>query len=153
MIGCSSPNSVTTNEQSNEELMVMNVWGRPLPVEVENGAFYMDLANHSNSDETLLSADITQCTEVQIHEMSIDDLGVMHMQEVANGRLSLPAQETVHLKPGGLHIMCLGKSTAFEVGDEISVTLHFANHDNVVVTAVIQEEAITSEHNMDHSNH
>ncbi len=109
----------------------------------------MQMMNHTDTADQLIAVETELCDEAQIHMMTMNDEGVMHMEEVANGRLNIPAHETITLEPGGLHLMCLGKDQALEEGDEIGLTLIFEKYGEMMVTAVIQDEAITEgiEHN------
>lgn len=132
---------------SESEVEVKEMWGRPLPASVSNGSFYLHIVNHSDKDEQLLTVDSEFCPQAEIHNTTIDDKGVMHMEMVAGGKLSIPAHEEIVMKPGGLHLMCLGKTAALEIGDEISFVFTFAQAGNVTVTAVIRDEPM--EH-MDH---
>ena len=137
----------TSDVASTEGLQVMNVWGRALPASVANGGFYMHIVNDSDTDEELLSAASEFCSKTEIHRTTIDDAGVMHMEMVAGGTLSIPAHDEVMMKPGGLHVMCMGKTVAFEIGDEIPLVLTFAQAGEMSVTAVIRDEPIGE---MDH---
>ena len=140
LVGCAANQlSGTTN------LQVMDVWGRPLPLAVENGAFYMHIMNGRDTVESEL------CQDMQIHTVMMNEQGVMHMEEIASGRLDIPAHDTIKLEPGGLHIMCLGKNRALTVGEEVSLTLTFAQSGTMLVTAAIRDEAIAEE--IDHTKH
>ena len=121
-------------------LKVMEVWGRALPASVANGGFYMHIINDSDTDEGMLSVASEFCPKTEIHRTTIDDAGVMHMEMVTGGTLPIPAHEEVMMEPGGLHVMCMGKTEAFEIGDEIPLVLTFAQAGEMTVTAVIRDE-------------
>ena len=120
-------------------ITVTDAWGRTSPAVAENGAFYMTLTNHTNSDETLLSAVSEACGTVELHEMYDKGEGVMGMRRVENGTVLVPINSSVELKPGGLHVMCLGKQVDFSAGTEISMTLTFENAGEMNITAVIRD--------------
>lgn len=126
-----------TAESEPGTLEITQVWGRPMPAEMENGAFYMQLSNGTDTDEQLWAVSADICGQMQIHQTTMQD-GVMSMAEVENGRLDIPAGETVTLEPGGLHIMCLNKSWALAEGETMALRLQFAQAGEVAVTAVIQ---------------
>ncbi len=121
------------------ELTVENVWGRNSPMAAPNGAFYMTITNNTDADEQLTGASIEVCSAVELHEMYKKENDVMGMRQVPGGVIDIPAGETAELKVGGLHVMCLDKSRALELGEEIPITLQFANAGNMVVTAEIKE--------------
>ena len=130
----------TAGNESDDGLQIMNVWGRPLPASVTNGGFYMHIMNNTNYDEQLISVSSEFCPKAEIHQSTIDDEGVMHMEMVAGGQLPIPAQDEIMMEPGGLHMMCLGKTVAFVEGDEIPLVLTFAQAGEMAVTAVIRDE-------------
>jgi copper(I)-binding protein len=120
-------------------LEVTDIWGRNSPAAAANGAFYMTIANNTEAEERLLSAASEACGTVELHEMYMKEGDVMGMRPVPDGFVSIPAGETVMLKVGGLHIMCIGKTVPFELGVEIPLTLEFANAGSMNVNAEIRE--------------
>lgn len=123
-------------------MTVENVWGRNSPMAAANGAFYMTITNQTGTDDQLIGAAAEVCSVVELHEMYMKENEVMGMRQVEGGVIDIPDGETVELKVGGLHVMCLDKTEAFEIGDEIVVTLTFANAGDMDVTAVISEAAM-----------
>lgn len=107
-----------------------------LTLPTETGAIYMVIANGTGEDETLLSASLPGCGSIEFHKSSMDG-DVMVMRPVECGKLLIPAGESVELKRGGLHMMCLGKTGEFQVGDSVNVTLHFANAGSMEVVAEV----------------
>jgi copper(I)-binding protein len=107
------------------DLVIENVKAN-LTLPSETGAVYMTITNDSDEDEVLVGASVPGCGTIELHEMRMDG-DVMVMQEVPGGEIEIPAGETVELKQGGLHVMCIGKTGKFAVGDTVEVTLEFAN--------------------------
>lgn len=120
---------------------VRAVWGRESPSMARNGAFYMELHNESDADDALVGVQSAACERVELHESSLDDNGVMSMAPVPGGRIPLPADGAVLLAPGGLHVMCLGVTEPFELGETIPLTLAFAEHEPLEVEAEIRRDA------------
>ena len=78
---------------------------------------------------------------------------VMMMTPLTEG-LVLPAGATTSLRPGGDHIMCLGKQVDFTEGEMVEVTLTFADHDPLVVEAeVTSDDTIQKEQEMTGHDH
>jgi periplasmic copper chaperone A len=123
------------------DLEVNNVWGRTSPSAATNGAFYMLLENKTSVDETLLSVSAEVCGATQLHEMYMKENDVMGMRPVEDGVILIPAGETVELKAGGIHVMCLDKQAEFMVGDAFQLTLLFESAGEKVVTAEIRDAA------------
>ncbi len=118
---------------------IENVWGRSSPMVAQNGAFYMTVTNNSGVDDELLAGKTDACGTVELHEMYMKENDVMGMREVPGGKIPVPAGETVELKVGGLHVMCIDKQAPFEVGDKIPISLEFTNAGEIKVTADIRE--------------
>lgn len=104
-----------------------------------NSAAYMILQNPLDSPDKLLSASSTAAESVEIHMTSMDANGTMMMRPA--GPVDLPAQSSVELKPGGLHIMLVGLKNNLVIGGTITVTLQFENADPLTLDIPIQEAA------------
>lgn len=139
LIGCGARDNAATTDG---ELVIRDVWGRNAPAAAPNGAFYLTISNGTAQDEQLLGASADVCQAVELHEMYMMEADVMGMREAPGGVIPIPAGATVELKVGGLHIMCIEKTRAFELGEEIPLTLNFANAGQVVVMAQIREAAM-----------
>ncbi len=123
-------------------LEVQDVWGRNAPAAAPNAAFYMTIVNNTGEDEQLLGASVDLCGATELHEMYDKGNDVMGMRPVPGGVIDIPAGETVELKVGGLHVMCIDKDRALEIGEEIPIKLTFANAGDRQVTAEIREGAM-----------
>jgi copper(I)-binding protein len=117
-----------------------------LTLPTETGAVYMTITNNTDEDEKLVAASVPGCAAVELHEMRMDG-DVMTMRQVEGGEIAIPAGEMVELKQGGLHIMCIGKTGEFTVGDTVPVTLEFAKAGTMEVQA---EVIAPGELQMDH---
>lgn len=127
-----------------EGLVVSDVWGRNSPMAAQNGAFYLTITNNTGAEERLLAAQSDVCGTTELHEMYMKEGDVMGMRPVSDGYITIPAGETVALKVGGLHVMCIDKQAEFALGDEIPLLLTFANAGERTVTAEIREGAMDS---------
>mgnify|MGYP001546882119 FL=1 len=133
ILGCTSAVGETGG------IEIENIWGRNAPKVAQNGAFYMTITNNSGEDDELVGAQSEACAVVELHEMYMMENDVMGMRQVPGGTIPVPEGETVELKVGGLHVMCIDKQAAFEVGDEIPITLDFANAVPMELTVEIRE--------------
>lgn len=141
MVGCSSGETAEPSaaENTSGKLEVLDAWGRTSPMVAQNGAFYMKIVNGTAEDDELTSASADACEVVELHEMYMKENDVMGMRPVEGGFIPVPAGETVELKVGGLHVMCIGKMADFNVGDTYPVTLEFAKAGTMQVTVEIRE--------------
>lgn len=121
------------------ELTVENVLGN-LALPMPNGAVYMTITNGTGSDDALIDAAVPGCGTVELHEMIMEN-DVMVMRQMEDNRIPIPAGETVMLQRGGLHVMCIGKTGEFAVGESVPVTLTFENAGPMEVTAVVLDPA------------
>lgn len=128
---------------------VNNVWGRSAPAAAANAAFYMQIVNNSPEDEHLMTAKAEMCDATEFHEVVMKEGGVMSMQPVEGGKIDVPAKQTVELKSGGLHLMCIGKKGEFKLGETYPITLVFEKAGEMEVLAVILEAADDMNMDMD----
>lgn len=101
-------------------------------------AVYMILHNHTDIDDAMIgvSTDVAEAAEMHLSEVQND---VMSM--IPQERIEIPAGGEVVLEAGGYHIMLIGLKQDLQIGDEISITLHFENYPDVVVTVPVRESA------------
>lgn len=121
----------------------------------ENSAEHMDDMDDMDSEEMTDMDDIADMTCEEIiaehNEMSDEDMadmdaeemagmGAMTMQELTDG-LALTAGETVSFEPGSYHVMLLDLVEPLEAGDEVEVTLEFAESGSITTTVEVAESA------------
>ncbi|MDM9624613.1 copper chaperone PCu(A)C [Rhizobium sp. S152] len=95
------------------------------------GGGYLTLTNTGSTDDKLIGINSDRANSAEIHEMSVKN-GIMTMRSVAGG-LSIPAGQTVELKPGGYHIMFMDVAQPFKQGESIKATLTFEKAGSVDV--------------------
>lgn len=141
IVGCTSSETAEpiAADTTSGQLEVHGAWGRSSPKVAQNGAFYMEIVNNSAEDDELQSASSDACEVVELHEMYMMENDVMGMRPVEGGVIPIPAGETVELKVGGLHVMCLGKKADFNVDDTYMVKLQFAKAGEKEVAVEIHE--------------
>lgn len=115
---------------------VEDPWARPAPAAAANAAFYMTL--ESESTDRLVGVDAEVCRVTELHEVSMVE-GVMSMRQVEAGFIELPADATVTLEPGGLHVMCIDKTGQLDPGDTIPITLRFADAPPVTLEVPVED--------------
>lgn len=98
-------------------------------------AAFGTLGNSSDQEVRVVSASAASVTaKAQLHEMAADDSGQMVMREKPNG-IALPAGKSHELKPGGDHIMLLDLIKPVRAGDDVRITLTFADKSTKSFTA------------------
>jgi len=131
--GCSGGDS--------SSLELEDPWARPSPTGATTAAFFLEINNPTDAAETLVAATTDACRVTELHLSSMVD-GVMSMKRQEDG-IPIPASETVTLAPGGLHIMCIDRIADFAEGEELEVTLEFADANGEThteeITAVVED--------------
>ena len=114
---------------------VSNAWMRPA-MKDGNGAVYFLLRNHSAGRDELTGVSSDTAQAVEMHKSSMEG-DVMQMQQITS--IPIPGKASIEFTPGGLHIMLISLNEDLQVGDEIQVTLHFTEHEDIPVTVPVQE--------------
>lgn len=115
-----------------------------------NSAIYMQLHNHTKNDDELLSVSSDVAEAVEIHESTVDANGVMQMNLLTSSPLA--AAEELEFKPGGMHIMLVNLKKDLNAGDEITITLHFKNYEDIVLAVPVEDATNRGGSGMDGHN-
>lgn len=99
-------------------------------------AAYMTITNHADEDDVLTGVTCPAAREVQIHETTLNG-DVMQMRPLADG-LTIPADSSVTLEPGGIHMMLMGIDAVFEPGQTVELVLSFASGKELTVNAEVR---------------
>lgn len=130
---------------SEKGVTVHNAWMRPT-VQGENGAVYFVVSNHSGEADELVGASSAIAELVEIHEGSMaEGADVMQMNQVFSVPLERGAE--VAFEPGGLHMMLVNLNQEVTVGENVELTLHFKNHEDIPVSVSVAEFAPTGNEN------
>ena len=113
------------------DLDIHHPWTRATPSGAEVAGGYLDITNNGQTADRLVSVDVVGVHMAMIHEMANTD-GVMTMRPLAAG-LDIPAGATVSLKPGSYHVMMMGLTKPFAIGDLVQATLHFEKAGTIAV--------------------
>ncbi len=123
--------SALAHDASIGELSIERPAVRAMVPGAKVGGGYLTIVNHGAQPDTLLSVRSDRAQAVQMHEMSMKN-GVMAMRELKSG-ISVPAGQTIDLKPGGDHLMFVNVGSPFQQGEEIKATLTFEKAGSVEV--------------------
>jgi copper(I)-binding protein len=132
-------------------MKIENAWARANVVtESGNSAIFVDIVNHSDSDDKLISAATDICKTVELHtHKKIGNVYQMRPIET----ISLPKGKKVSLKPGGLHIMLLNLKKPLNEGDTIQVTFTFEKAAEQTVDIEVRKAAAKKSHECPCNNH
>ncbi len=104
-------------------LHVMDAWARESPMLDLAGAAYMVIHNATDADDALVGASSPAAEVVELHLSSMDDEGMMSMNQVAE--IAVPAGGDAVLKPGSYHVMLIDLVEPLVVDTEIELSLEF----------------------------
>lgn len=124
---------------------VENAFIRAIPPGQQNTAAFMTLHNTSAKALTLVSARASVATATELHTHT-EQNGVMQMRQVAE--IELKAGSKTELKPGGLHIMLLGLTESLAAGDNVELTLKYADGSEQQLAVPVQP--VTAGHHHHH---
>ena len=99
-------------------------------------ASYMLITNNGDSDDALISVETEAAASVEIHQTMMEN-DVMRMMPAED--TSIPADESLTMEPGGMHLMLIDLQQDLKVDETITLTLTFESGTEVQVEAVIQD--------------
>jgi len=147
---CSPEVSPANTEQTAvAAISISDAWIRQPPPGAAVAGAYLHLHNPGPQADRLLNIDTSAAERVEIHEMQ--------MRPLEHG-LALPAGETVHLAPGGLHLMLIAPKVELTPGGEVSMNLTFEQAPELTVVFQVRslmdaEDAHTRQHQHQHQHH
>ncbi len=118
-----------------DHIMVEKPFAREVPPGAPASASFMKLHNHSKQAANIIAADSAVSKVVELHTHTNDN-GVMRMRKIPN--ISIPANGTTELKPGGLHIMLIGPHQPLKMGQTVKVTLKFEDGSSKEVSMPVK---------------
>ncbi len=124
------------------QLKIENPYARAtVPGQKAAGGF-MKIENKGSADQ-LIAASSPVAGEMQLHTMTMDG-NVMKMREVK--AIDVPANGTVELKPGGLHLMFMDIKSPLKAGEAGPVKLKFQKAGEVEIKVPVREISAGSGH-------
>ena len=104
-------------------LKISAPWSRATPGGAKVGGGYLVIENTGTTDDRLVAGETVIAGSVEIHEMKMEG-DIMRMRALENG-LVIPAGKTVHLKPGGYHVMFIGLKQGLIEGSSFKARFKF----------------------------
>ena len=104
-------------------LIISNLWIKEPIGNHSMTSGYLKIKNTNAYDERLIAITSNIAKKSEIHEMIIDN-DIMKMN-VLNDGLKIPANSTVHLKPGSYHIMFMKLQKKIKIMSTHKINLNF----------------------------
>jgi copper(I)-binding protein len=116
------------------EVQIVNSTVRqPLPGRTVS-AGYFTINNTSEQPISLVAASSPWFEKVELHQHSYVD-GMMRMQRIDT--IVVAPNQTVHLQPGGLHLMLFQPKQSLQLEQQVPIELAFDNGQKIAVMAVV----------------
>lgn len=140
--GCSSDNDGSGSEDGSSggtaEVTVTDAWIKAVPSGTMTAVF-AEVENGGDEAVTIESVTTDLSDRAELHHMVMSD-GTMVMAPIEGG-IEVPANGSVSLEPGGLHIMVMDLTDEVLVGAEHEITITLSTGDEVTFTAVAKDFA------------
>lgn len=107
-----------------DSITAVSPWSRETPRGAKVAAGYIVIKNQGTTADRLVAASADIAGKTEIHEMAVDDKGVMRMRALPKG-LEIPPGGSVELKPGSFHVMFMEIKRSPKQGDTFKGTLTF----------------------------
>ena len=130
------------------ELHLFNRRALETPPNARSAGGFLSIYNYSSEPNRLVSASSPSAERVELHTMTMEG-DVMRMRELEDG-IELPANAQVDLEPGGLHVMFINLIQPFAEGEEVPVTLTFANGDEQDIVLPVRARTMEMTHGEGH---
>jgi len=103
----------------------------------EDTESFLWIHNHSIIEDNLLTISSDVASRIEIHKNEMTEQGELLM--LPQPAIDLPAKFMVELVPGAYHLMLIGLTRDLNVGEEITLTLHFENFTDVTATIPVKD--------------
>jgi periplasmic copper chaperone A len=101
-------------------------------------AGYMTIKNSGKVDDRLIGVQADFADMAMLHESITDANGIATMKEVPE--ITIPAGQTVALKPGGFHLMFTDPKPALKVGDSVKLSLQFEQAGTITIPLKVMDQ-------------
>jgi periplasmic copper chaperone A len=118
-----------------DHVIAGNAWIRLLPAKLP-AAGYVTLQNTSSSDATLVTAHSAVYASVMLHQSGMESGGMSGMHAI--DQLRIPARGKATLAPAGYHLMLEQPDHALKPGDQVEITLDFADGSHLPVQFAVR---------------
>lgn len=124
---------------STANLEVKDVWARASVASSKNSAAYLKLVNPTNEDIIVIAATAPNvANNVELHNSFVDEKGVTKMTKV--DKIVVPANSSVEMVPGGMHIMLFNLKNNLKAGDKFDINVILEGRDPIAVQGEVKAQ-------------
>lgn len=117
------------------DLQIKDAWIKAAPPGVKVMAAYMEIQNPGQAQQVLVGVTSPAFARVEMHRTVISD-NMAKMEQIQD--LAIPAQGSVVMQPGGLHLMLMDPIKPLNAGDKVPMTIALGSGEQIPVTAVVR---------------
>ncbi len=142
LVACEQNKSAEAAQENQAEaaLIVKSAWYRELPPGMDKSSAYMVLINNTDAPVVVTSAHSESVRAIEFHEVG-EVSGMFTMRRMQ--ALHIPPQESLELKPGGMHLMLFGVDVSQGAPLPIDVALHYHSGDESDDAAISSRKTVT----------
>jgi periplasmic copper chaperone A len=134
---------VLAHNHEKGDIQVRHPWSRATPPGAKVAVGYMEIRNHGQQPDRLLSASTELAQRVQMH-ITRQEGDVMKMREVKS--FEIPARERYELRPGGAHMMLVDIVRPLKKGERFTMRLVFERAGELEIELEVQEQGARRPH-------
>jgi copper(I)-binding protein len=119
------------------EVQVEDAWVREAPPGARMLAAYLTVNNSGAEDLVLVEVQSPAFSHIMLHKSEVVDgvARMIHLDEIV-----IPAQGSVQLQPGGMHLMMPTPEARLSAGDRVPLVLIFADGNRLEVQADVRKK-------------
>lgn len=131
---------VTENVLNSEQkAFVTDAWARKSASPNNNSAAYMKINNPTQKQVTIIGASAPMvANNVELHKSFVDERGISRM--VSIDKIVVPAESSVELSPGGIHIMLFDLKRQLVENDKFQLTLSVSEGEPIVTEVTVSNK-------------
>lgn len=119
------------------ELLVENAWVKLAPPSIQMSAAYMKLSNQQQNAQVITHVSADCCAMAMLHHTKTqgDKIAMEHLDQ-----LGIPAQSSIHLQPGDLHIMLMKPRYPLALDTPVRITFTFSDGSHQDIDTIVKKE-------------
>ena len=129
-----APSFAAAAETAADAVAVENVYVREVPPVSQTSAAFMTLKNSGAENHAVVAARSPAAAIVELHTHVMGDDGMHRMREVEK----VEAGGEAVLQPGGLHVMLINLTAPLKAGQQVELTLVYADDSEETVMAEVK---------------
>ncbi len=132
-------------------IKIEKAWIRAVPPNSKNSAAYMVLHNQSSKEDRLIEIKTSIAEIAEMHTV-VREGELMSMEQVES--ISVPANSSVEIEPGGFHIMLINLKKPAKAGEQVGLTLKFQHAGEMKLMTTVKKNIMEEDnHHMKHEKH